>query len=67
MKNNYKQWVADVYHCSDVWGTKVTDEEMKTLLEESHIQAGTGDYVPEVSLYKQCAAYWNKLCDLYPQ
>lgn len=67
MKNNYRQWVADVYHCSDEWGTKVTDDEMKTLLEESHIQAGTDDYVPAVSLYRQCAAYWNKLCDLYPQ
>lgn len=65
MKNNYKQWVADVYHCSDVWGTKVTDEEMKTLLEESHIQAGTGEYVPAISLYQKCAAYWNKLCDLF--
>lgn len=65
MKNNYKQWVADVYHCSDVWGTKVTDEEMKILLEESHIQVGTGEYVPDVSLYQKCATYWNRLCDLF--
>ena len=26
-KGDWKQWIADVYHCSGCWGQKTTDEE----------------------------------------
>lgn len=65
--NDWKQWIADVYHCSDCWGQKVTDDEMLMELNETMEQKDPGDYSPDPSLYKECAAYWNKLCDAYPE
>lgn len=23
-ENDYTQWIADVYHCSEIWGQKMT-------------------------------------------
>ena len=66
MASKYKQWVADVYHCSGEWGQKMTPEDMRVTLEETRLQCWEGDYVPPVSLYRECAAYWNQLCELYP-
>lgn len=63
---DYKQWIADVYHCSECWGQKQTDEEMLLDLAESRRQAYPDDYVPDIILYHECAAYWNELCDAYP-
>ena len=63
---DYKQWIADVYHCSGCWGQKQTDEEMLLELAESRRQADPEDYVPDIDLYQECAAYWNDLCDRYP-
>ena len=61
-----KQWIADVYHCSDIWGTKQTEKEMLIELQESQRQKWPGDYSPDPGLYKVCCAYWNRLCELYP-
>ena len=61
-----KQWIADVYHCSENWGQAMTDEEMRMDLEETMRLKFPDDYSPDPSLYKECAAYWNKLCRLYP-
>lgn len=63
---NYKQWIADVYHCSENWGQKITVKEMYIELSESRKQCSPDDYVPDKRLSKQCADYWNKLCELYP-
>lgn len=65
-KGDWKQWIADVYHCSGCWGQKTTDEEMMMELVETRMQADPDDYVPDPSLYRECAAYWNDLCDRYP-
>lgn len=65
LSGNYKQWIADVYHCSECWGQKMTDEEMLLDLAESRRQADPDDYVPDIMLYRECAIYWNELCDLY--
>ena len=63
---DWQQWIADVYHCSDCWGCKMTDEEMLLDLVESRKHADFDDYVPDPTLYKECAAYWNELCEAYP-
>ena len=60
------QWVADVYHCSEIWGTRQTEEEMLTELQESQKQKNPGDYSPDPALFRECAAYWNKLAEMYP-
>lgn len=66
MKNNYVQYISDVYHCSEEWGQKVTEEDMKASLEEWSKEAAPGEYVPDITLFKQCAAVWNGLCEAYP-
>ena len=66
MCGDYQQWIANVYHCSECWGQKMTDEEMLLGLAESRRQADPDDYVPDIMLYKECAAYWNELCDRFP-
>lgn len=62
----WKQWIADVYHCSGCWGQKTTDEEMLLDLTETRRQADPDEYVPDIMLYRECAAYWNQLCEEYP-
>lgn len=66
MDGDWKQWIADAYHCSDCWGQKMTDEEMLIDLAESRRQSDPDVFVPDIMLYKECAAYWNELCDAYP-
>lgn len=66
MSGDWRQWIADVYHCSECWGQKMTDEEMLLDLAESRRQADPDDYVPDIMLYHECAAYWNELCSAYP-
>lgn len=61
-----EQWIADVYHCSDCWGQKMTDDDMRILLEEANDEADLDDYTPPVGLYHECAELWNSLCELYP-
>ena len=61
-----EQWIADVYHCSEIWGQKQTEEEMLIELTETLEWKDPDDYSPDPSLYKECAAYWNLLCELYP-
>lgn len=63
---NALQWVADVYHCSDIWGQVITNYEMLLCLTESEKQKFPGDYSPDPSLYRQCCKYWNQLAELYP-
>ncbi len=64
--NDYTQWIADVYHCSDIWGQKMTDEDMLALLQEHLLEKDPDDYSPDPSLFRECAAYWNSLCEMYP-
>ena len=65
-EGDYRQWIADVYHCSECWGQTMTDEEMLIDLAESRRQADPDDYVPDITLHKECAAYWNELCARHP-
>ncbi len=62
----YKQWIADLYHCSDCWGQTMTPEEMRIDLIESLHMKDPDNYSPDPSLYRECAAYWNELCAAYP-
>lgn len=64
--SNYKQWIADCYHCSDIWGQKQTDMEMYIELMETQLQKFPDDYSPSPYLFRECAAYWNKLSIAYP-
>ena len=64
--NDYRQWIADVYHCSESWGQRMTDSDMYVLLVESTKQKDPGDYSPDPYLYHECAEYWNELCEVYP-
>ena len=61
-----EQYIADVYHCSGEWGIKQTPLEMKLGLTMWGLEKNPGDYSPPVSMFKQCANYWNWLCDKYP-
>lgn len=65
-RNDYRQWIADVYHCSDCWGVTMTAEDMRITLIESAREKDPDDYSPDPSLAPECAAYWNELCELYP-
>jgi hypothetical protein len=44
----------------------MSDEDMLTTLIESRKEAFQDDYIPDPSLYRECAAYWNELCDAHP-
>jgi hypothetical protein len=61
-----EQWVADVYHCSDIWGQQQTEDDMFLELTETMKQKDPDDYSPDPVLYRECAAYWNQLCSQYP-
>lgn len=61
-----EQWVADVYHCSDIWGQQQTEDDMLLELTETMKQKDPDDYSPSPYLFRECAAYWNELCDMYP-
>lgn len=63
---NYKQFIADVYHCSDSWGETVTEDDMRINLIEWNNETDNDEYCPSVSLFRECAAYWNELCVAYP-
>ena len=65
-RNDYRQWIADVYHCSDCWGEKMTAEDMRITLTEHAREKDPDDYSPDPSMYHECAEFWNELCDLYP-
>ena len=65
-RGDYRQWIADAYHCSACWGQKMTDKEMLLDLAEARRQTDPDDYVPDIMLYHECAAYWNELCEAYP-
>lgn len=60
-----EQFIADMYHCSDTWGEKTTEENMRVTLVELQ-DLYPDDYCPSPSLFRECAAYWNQLCDQYP-
>lgn len=62
----YIQYIANCYHCSDCWGEKMTVDDMRISLIEWNKEKNPEDYCPHPSLAKQCADYWNHLCDLYP-
>ena len=64
--DNAKQFIADMYHCSESWGQKISEDDMLLGLIEWNNEKNTEDYCPAPSLYKECAAYWNELCDAYP-
>lgn len=64
--NNWMQWIADVYHCSGCWGQKMSADDMRVTLIESAREKDPGDYIPGPSLSSKCAAFWNELCDTYP-
>lgn len=32
-KDDYKQFIADLYHCSEMWGQKTTEEYMRIDIE----------------------------------
>ena len=61
-----KQYIADVYHCSENWGEKVTVSEMTVNLTEWNNEKDTGEYCPPVSLAPVLSIYWNELCEQYP-
>ena len=61
-----KQWLADVYHCCETWGEKETSKTMFIMLAEHMKQKDPENFSPHPSLCRECAAYWNKLCDAYP-
>ena len=64
--NKWKQWIADVYHCSECWGQKMEPYDMLRCLIETLREKDPDDYSPDPSLYRECTEYWNELCDLYP-
>ena len=64
--NDYKQYIADVYHCSGIWGQKMTEEEMHINLVEWKKDTCPDEYSPSPHLFKECCEYWNQLCDAYP-
>lgn len=62
-----QQWIADVYHCSEIWGQRMTYADMRVELKESNLEKDPDDYCPPVSMYRICTDYWNELCELFPQ
>ena len=65
--NDYRQWIADFYHCSDCWGQRMSEEDMRVTLEEILKEKDPDDYSPNPFLFRECAASWNELCDIYPE
>lgn len=65
-RTDYRQWIADVYHCSGCWGEKMTEDDMHVTLTEAALEKCPGEYSPDPSLARECSLFWNELCDLYP-
>lgn len=63
--NDYRQFIADIYHCSNCWGCKQTTAEMRVNLEQWWQEIDQDDYCPDPSQAAACAEYWNHLCDIY--
>lgn len=64
--NDYRQFIADIYHCLNCWGIKQSEQEMLVNLEQWRQEIEPGEYCPNPSQAAVCAAYWNHLCDIYP-
>lgn len=62
----HEQWITDVYHCCEEWGQKMTTDDMRIMLAEHMKEKDPEDYSPDPALAEECAAYWNELCELYP-
>ena len=60
---DYKQYIADIYHCCEAWGQKVTEEEMRINIASWREEF---DDCPRHLPVKACTRYWNELCDMYP-
>lgn len=63
VKDDYKQFIADLYHCSEIWGQKTTEEYMRIDIESWKKEF---EDCPKHMPVKKCTEYWNYLCDMYP-
>lgn len=61
-----KQFIADIYHCSDNWGVTMSEDDMRENLQQWAMEADPGTPVPDISMAAELTAYWNELCRLYP-
>ena len=61
-----RQWISDVYHCSESWGETMTEQEMYIMLSETEKQKNPSDFSPDPQLFRECTKYWSRLCRLYP-
>ena len=60
---DFRQWLADLYHCCESWGMKYTVEEFRYTLRQ---WIAEGVEIPESVPISASVCYWNRLADAYP-
>lgn len=61
---DFRQWVADMYHCSECWGERTTVHDFRYNMRN---WIADSIEVPQFVPVSAAVAYWNRLCELYPQ
>ena len=60
---DFRQWLADLYHCCESWGIKYTVSEFRYTLRQ---WIAEGMEVPEIVPVSVSVRYLNRLADAYP-
>lgn len=59
---DFRQWIADMYHCCGQWGTKYTVPDFRYDMRN---WIAEGIEVPAFVPVSKAVRYWNELSDLY--
>ena len=61
---DFRQWLADLFHCSDSWEMKYTVSEFRYAFRQWVVE---GVEVPESVPVSIAVRYWNRLSDLHAE
>ena len=60
---DFRQWLADLYHCCEEWGMRYAVSEFRHTVRQ---WIAEGMEVPESVPVSAAVRYWNRLADIYP-
>jgi len=60
---DFRQWLADLFHCCESWDIRYTVEEFRNTFRQ---WIAEGVEVPESVPVSEAVRHWNRLADSYP-
>ena len=60
---DFRQWLADLYHCCEEWGMRYTVSEFRYTVRQWAAECAE---LPEFVPVSAAVRYWNQLADIYP-